>query len=82
MRWCWAAVRSALFAALALGAHGCRDVTLAETNPLRRTTAALLAAGAFGDLGWVERRPLAAGAQAFADLHAGRCAAPKIVLRP
>ena len=38
--------------------------------------------GAYGTLDWLEERPLSQGAQAFADLHAGRCAAPKIVLRP
>ena len=38
--------------------------------------------GAFGDLDWVEERPLADGAAAFRDLHEGRCAAAKIVLRP
>jgi alcohol dehydrogenase len=36
----------------------------------------------FGDLAWVEERPLAEGGQAFADLDAGRSAAAKIVLRP
>ena len=39
-------------------------------------------AGAFGDLAWVEERPLALGARAFSDLHEGRSAAAKIVLRP
>lgn len=37
---------------------------------------------AFGDLAWVEERPLAEGPAAFADLHAGRSAAAKILLRP
>ncbi|HEX6138603.1 MAG TPA: zinc-binding dehydrogenase, partial [Casimicrobiaceae bacterium] len=38
--------------------------------------------GAFGDLAWVEERPLAQGAAAFRDLHERRSAAAKIVLRP
>ena len=36
----------------------------------------------FGDLAWVEERSLTDGAQAFVDLHEGRSAAAKIVLRP
>ena len=68
-----------------------RKLTLAELTLLGTytyTTADLRAAaralhdGAFGDLAWVEERPLADGARAFADLHAGRSAAAKIVLRP
>ena len=47
-----------------------------------RATVRKLASGAFGDLSWVERRRLDDGAAAFADLLAGRSAAPKIVLRP
>jgi alcohol dehydrogenase len=43
---------------------------------------AALARGAFGDLSWVQTRPLAEGAAAFADLHAGRIAAAKVVLQP
>ena len=35
-----------------------------------------------GDLSWVEVRPLSEGGQAFDDLHNGRVAAGKIVLRP
>jgi alcohol dehydrogenase len=68
-----------------------RKLTLAEitligtytysTADLRATVRAL-AAGAFGDLAWVEERPLSAGADAFRDLHEGRSAAAKIVLRP
>ncbi len=46
-----------------------------------RATLAKLASGALGDLGWIEQRSLADGAGAFADLLAGRCPAPKIVLR-
>jgi alcohol dehydrogenase len=41
-----------------------------------------LADGVFGDLGWVEERPLSEGAAAFRDLAQGRAAAAKIVLRP
>jgi len=41
-----------------------------------------LADGVLGDLGWVEERPLRDGATAFAELASGRCAAPKIILRP
>jgi alcohol dehydrogenase len=68
-----------------------RRLTLAEitligtytysTADLRATVAALHR-GAFGDLAWVEVRPLADGAAAFADLHHGRTAAAKIVLQP
>ena len=47
-----------------------------------RTAVAALDAGGFGDLAWVEQRPLAQGASAFADLVAGRVASAKIVLRP
>ena len=68
-----------------------RKLTLAEitlVGTYTYTTADLRAAvqalhgGAFGDLAWVEARPLAAGPEAFRDLHAGRAAAAKIVLRP
>ncbi len=46
-----------------------------------RATLAKLHSGALGDLGWVEQRPLAAGAEAFAELLQGQCAAPKVVLQ-
>jgi alcohol dehydrogenase len=68
-----------------------RKLTLAEvtligtytyTTADLRATVRLLADGAFGDLSWVEERPLADGARAFADLDAGRTAASKVVLRP
>ena len=68
-----------------------RKLTLAEITLIGtytystadlRATALALHEGAFGDLGWVEERPLAEGAAAFRDLHQGRCAAAKIVLRP
>ena len=45
-----------------------------------RATLQKLASGALGSLGWLEQRPLAAGAEAFAELRQGRCAAPKVVL--
>ncbi len=47
-----------------------------------RATVKKLHSGAFGDLGWVERRSLSDGAGAFDDLLHGRTAAPKIVLCP
>jgi len=47
-----------------------------------RDTARAIFAGRLGDFGWIEQRPLAEGAGAFADLDAGRVAASKIVLRP
>ena len=68
-----------------------RKLTLAEitligiytyTTADMRATVRAIAAGALGDLAWVEERPLARGADAFADLHHGRSAAAKIVLRP
>jgi len=68
-----------------------RKLTLAEitligtytysTGDLRAAVRALHE-GAFGDLGWVDERPLVDGAQAFRDLDGGRAAAAKIVLRP
>jgi 2-desacetyl-2-hydroxyethyl bacteriochlorophyllide A dehydrogenase len=68
-----------------------RRLTLAEITLLGtytystadlRATVAALQRGAFGDLAWVEERPLAEGASAFRDLHEGRSASAKIVLRP
>lgn len=68
-----------------------RKLTLAEVTLLGtytyttadlRATVDALARGVFGDLAWVEERPLAEGQQAFLDLDAGRTAAGKIVLRP
>ncbi|MEO5697286.1 MAG: galactitol-1-phosphate 5-dehydrogenase [Burkholderiaceae bacterium] len=47
-----------------------------------RATVAALARGVFGDLSWVERRPMSQGAQAFDDLHHGRLASAKVVLEP
>ena len=45
-------------------------------------TAEALFAGRLGDCSWIETRGLADGATAFADLRAGKVAAPKIVLIP
>ncbi len=45
-----------------------------------RATLAKLHSGALGQLGWIEQRPLAAGAEAFSELLQGQCAAPKVVL--
>lgn len=68
-----------------------RKLTLAEITLIGtytysmadlRATVAALHAGAFGDLRWVETRGLNDGAQAFADLDAGRTAAAKILLVP
>jgi len=68
-----------------------RKLTLAELTLLGtytystadlRAAVAALHGGAFGDLGWVEERPLSEGARAFSDLHEGRTAAAKILLRP
>ena len=47
-----------------------------------RAAAHALHEGAFGDLAWVEERPLSEGARAFRDLDEGRSPAAKILLRP
>lgn len=68
-----------------------RRITLAEiaflgcytySTPDLRAAVDALDRGALGDLSWVEMRPLADGAAAFADLDAGLTAAAKIVLLP
>jgi len=68
-----------------------RKLTLAEITLLGtytyttadlRATVDALHRGVFGDLSWVEQRPLAAGPQAFVDLDQGRSASAKIVLVP
>lgn len=73
------------------GGLDARKMTLSEITVVGAytyTTADLalaarkLASGALGGLGWVEIRPLSAGAQTFAELLAGRIAAPKVVLLP
>jgi threonine dehydrogenase-like Zn-dependent dehydrogenase len=38
--------------------------------------------GVLGSLDWIDTRPLSDGAAAFRDIHEGKAAAPKIVLRP
>lgn len=47
-----------------------------------RETAEAIFSGRLGALDWAEIRPLSEGARAFADIGAGRAAAPKIVLVP
>lgn len=47
-----------------------------------RETAEAIFSGRLGALDWPEVRPLSEGARAFADIKAGRAAAPKIILRP
>ena len=68
-----------------------RKLTLAEITLLGtytystidlQATVNLLAHKAFGDLSWVERRSLDEGPQAFSDLHAGKTAAAKVLLKP
>ncbi|RPH58334.1 MAG: galactitol-1-phosphate 5-dehydrogenase, partial [Burkholderiales bacterium] len=68
-----------------------RKLTLAEitligtytyTTADLRATVRALRAGMFGDLAWVESRPLHEGARAFSDLDLGNSAAAKIVLEP
>jgi alcohol dehydrogenase len=56
--------------------------TYTYTTADLRATVDALNCGMFGDLAWVEQRPLADGAAAFADLDQGRSAAAKIVLVP
>ncbi|GGE62031.1 alcohol dehydrogenase catalytic domain-containing protein [Actibacterium pelagium] len=47
-----------------------------------RDTAQAMFDGRLGALDWVETRPLSEGASAFADIKAGRVAAPKTILKP
>ena len=47
-----------------------------------RQTAAAIFDGRLGPLEWVETRTLADGADAFADIRAGRVSSPKIILTP
>lgn len=52
-------------------------------NPVDlRAAIRALHSGALGALDWVETRPLSDGATAFREIHEGKAAAPKIVLRP
>ena len=57
---------------------GCYTYTMVDI----RATVNALASGALGSLEWMEQRPLSEGANAFADLAAGRSASAKIVLVP
>ena len=68
-----------------------RKLTLAEitligtytyTDQNLADTVTALADGRFGDLAWVEERPLTEGAAAFDDLHHRRTTAAKVLLRP
>jgi alcohol dehydrogenase len=68
-----------------------RKLTLAEITLLGtytystidlQATVNLLARNAFGDLSWVEKRSLEEGAKAFDDLHYGRSASAKVLLKP
>lgn len=45
-------------------------------------TAKAIFEGKLGPLDWADVRPLSDGAKAFADIDAGRVAAPKIILKP
>jgi L-gulonate 5-dehydrogenase len=75
----------------AAGGLDARRVTLQEitfigtycytTRDFADTFTAMLA-GLLGPLDWYQTRPLAEGAQAFADIRAGRNATPKILLKP
>ncbi|MEQ9038320.1 MAG: alcohol dehydrogenase catalytic domain-containing protein [Silicimonas sp.] len=56
--------------------------TYAYTAKDFRDTAHAIFDGRLGGLDWIEMRPLAEGAAAFAELRGGQVAAPKIVLRP
>jgi L-iditol 2-dehydrogenase len=56
--------------------------TYCEAPAEFRTVVGLLVERRFGALDWLETRPLAQGAQAVADIVAGRVAAAKIVLVP
>lgn len=47
-----------------------------------RATAEAIFDGRLGALDWSEIRPLSEGGRAFADIKAGRAAAPKIILKP
>jgi 2-desacetyl-2-hydroxyethyl bacteriochlorophyllide A dehydrogenase len=56
--------------------------TYTYTTADLRATVAALHAGVFGDLRWVEQRPLAQGQRTFQDLDEGRSASAKIILLP
>ncbi|MEM1235070.1 MAG: alcohol dehydrogenase catalytic domain-containing protein [Pseudomonadota bacterium] len=56
--------------------------TYAYTAQDFRDTAKAMFEGRLGPLDWTETRALSDGAAAFADIRAGRTAAPKIILKP
>ncbi|MEJ8472751.1 zinc-dependent alcohol dehydrogenase [Roseibium algae] len=56
--------------------------TYTYTDQDFRDTAEAIFSGRLGSLDWVEIWPLSDGLSAFADLRAGRVAAPKILLKP
>ena len=56
--------------------------TYTYTTADLRATVAALHAGVFGDLAWVEERPMAQGQRTFQDLDEGHTASAKIILRP
>ncbi|HMB74901.1 MAG TPA: alcohol dehydrogenase catalytic domain-containing protein [Kiloniellaceae bacterium] len=73
------------------GAFDARRLTLSEVTFIGvytygdsdlRAALAALHDGRLGALDWIEQRPLAEGAQAFHDLHAGSTPAAKIILTP
>ena len=45
-----------------------------------RVTLQKLHSGDLGSLDWLQSSPLDEGAEAFRQIHAGECAAPKVVL--
>ena len=68
-----------------------RRLTLAEITLLGtytyttadlRATVAAIHRGAFGNLDWLDSRPLTKGPQAFQDLDQGRAASAKVILCP
>jgi alcohol dehydrogenase len=68
-----------------------RRLTLAEITLLGtytyttadlRATVAAIHRGAFGNLDWLDSRPLTEGPQAFHDLDQGRAASAKVILCP
>jgi len=68
-----------------------RKLTLAEITLLGtytyttfdlQNTVRYLDHGVFGACDWVDRRPLDEGPAAFSDLHHGRSASAKILLKP
>ena len=63
-----------------------QEITFVGTYTYRQAdfqqTAQAIFDGRLGALDWVEERPLSEGARAFADLRAGKTAAPKVMLVP